>query len=275
MQAREELNKFFVRKNWSGGVCDVVFVKQGPGDTEELDIAAKLPCHAILRRNPGKTLGFATSLRVRSGLETSARVLFEYICDPDVSPWRTCLADSEILRDDAGYPVGLYFKSLERPRNTTAGLCIATRLPWEYGGFLRSFQEWLEKGLEVDKAFFLSTFIHKTEDMYTLQHQGEVLHYPLTLATDPSFKHMKEGIPINGGGFMSDHFGYESVSRLFSSKSSHFYDHMKETVLCLPKTEFSGICGVAWQAKRQFDRNDRTLTCSSFNINNVNWEIAP
>lgn len=173
-------------KDWKGGVCNYYYEFKD-GVTFEENTA----CHyGILFHPPKYMTGVYSSLR---GNSKAVREYWDYILNPEESPWRGCLKGRKIYKDGNKY-IGFYIPiNKDTSYQLVGDLLIATRVPNEHDQSLRAFKWALDNGLTLPEALLIS--IHLKYDGQSLDINRSGWHFAFNPENHISLKDLRDGTP--------------------------------------------------------------------------------
>lgn len=93
-------------------------------------------------------------------LYSAALEYWDFLLNPEISPFKTSLKGLERVFNDKGQPVAIGVHDMDAPNQTTIGLFMQCRVPQENSNKLRSFKLWRQCGFDIQESFFLSEHLY-------------------------------------------------------------------------------------------------------------------
>lgn len=198
----EEIKNYFLEapngKRPGGTVCRaLVLYPDKPAQKYTGEV-----CHRFLGRYPmaGCSKVYTSLWYDSKGkIKKAAQAYWNFILG-DTSPWRSILADREVVRDDDGYPIAVGINiTADTSSQVLANLCMATRLPFEHVGNLRLWYWLTTKGYSPHEALLVSCFATKQGNRLGPHPHGN-WHFAFnTQGNTPTLKQLRDGTPNPDG----------------------------------------------------------------------------
>jgi hypothetical protein len=160
-----------------GGVCSmIVYYVDGTFLQKSNAI-----CYAwIGRYDAPKKIERAYASLWSRGISTDiAKRYWDWICDPEKSPWRSALKEVEILKDGDEY-IAVGFNPQDVLSKPLVNFLIATRAPYEFANRIKLWHDAIENGFSEGEAFVICSIANwdqATDSLFSAPVMG---HWPFS-----------------------------------------------------------------------------------------------
>jgi hypothetical protein len=172
------------------GACDVLVLR-----TNGKKFYPSNGCHGIMYDIYGTNIkAVYSSLWCRhEDLFEAAKEYWDYLLDPEVSPFRLALKDRDRIYDDLGRPLAFGIVGNDKPNQLAVGVMMQCRVPQENSNKLRAYKLFRDEGFDIPESFFLSEHYYYINDrIYRVNSQYD---HAFSATNGISFERLKNGTP--------------------------------------------------------------------------------
>lgn len=212
-------------------------------------------CHGVFNQFPGNSNVYAvySSLRCRyEDLYDAACEYWDYLLNPDISPFKLALKKVERVVDAKGRPIAFGLLDMDVPSQMAVPLMMQCRVPQEFSNKLRAFKAFRANGFSLPESLYLSEVMMVTATgAWTHVYDG---YYHAFDKRYLSFKRIRDCDPL-----VDLSWGFNPARKMNSqSREGGYFNYGPVSGCWMPTNRRPGTTRPVWLSQMRGDRQPYT-----------------